>query len=57
MQGEIEDKCGIIGFHSEDESKDIASLVYYSLYALQHRGQESAGRNRFEFSLWNGFGH
>ena len=43
MQGEIEDKCGIIGFHSEDESKDIASLVYYSLYALQHRGQESAG--------------
>ena len=43
MQGEMEDKCGIIGFHSEDQSKDVASLVYYSLYALQHRGQESAG--------------
>ncbi|MBQ6512589.1 amidophosphoribosyltransferase [Methanobrevibacter sp.] len=43
MQGEIEDKCGIVGFHSKDESKDVASLVYYSLYALQHRGQESAG--------------
>ena len=43
MQGEIEDKCGIVGFHSDDESKDVASLVYYCLYALQHRGQESAG--------------
>ena len=43
MQGDIEDKCGIVGFHSNDESKDIASLVYYCLYALQHRGQESAG--------------
>ncbi len=43
MQGEIEDKCGIVGFHSQDESKDVASLVYYCLYALQHRGQESAG--------------
>ena len=43
MQGEIEDKCGIVGFHSNDESKDVASLVYYCLYALQHRGQESAG--------------
>ena len=43
MQGEMEDKCGIVGFHSKDESKDVASLVYYSLYALQHRGQESAG--------------
>ena len=43
MQGEIEDKCGIVGFHSKDETKNVASLVYYSLYALQHRGQESAG--------------
>jgi amidophosphoribosyltransferase len=43
MQGEMEDKCGIVGFHSKDDSKDVASLVYYCLYALQHRGQESAG--------------
>ncbi|MBE6491110.1 MAG: amidophosphoribosyltransferase [Methanobrevibacter sp.] len=39
----MEDKCGIVGFHSKDESKDVASLIYYCLYALQHRGQESAG--------------
>ena len=43
MQGEMEDKCGIVGIHCKDDSKDVAPLVYYCLYALQHRGQESAG--------------
>ena len=43
MQGEIEDKCGIVGIYSKEDSKDVASFVYYCLYALQHRGQESAG--------------
>ena len=43
MQGEIEDKCGIVGIHCNDSSKNVASFVYYCLYALQHRGQESAG--------------
>ena len=39
----MEDKCGIVGYHCRDESANVASLVYYCLYALQHRGQESAG--------------
>ena len=43
MHGEMEDKCGVVGIHSTNTSKDVASLVYYCLYALQHRGQESAG--------------
>ncbi len=43
MQGEIEDKCGIVGIHSNDSSRNVSSFVYYCLYALQHRGQESAG--------------
>ena len=43
MQGEMEDKCGIVGIHCTDDSKNVASFVYYCLYALQHRGQESAG--------------
>ena len=43
MQGEMEDKCGIVGYHCRNESANVASLVYYCLYALQHRGQESAG--------------
>ena len=40
MQGEMQDKCGVVGIHSVDDSKDVSSLIYYCLYALQHRGQE-----------------
>ena len=39
----MKDKCGIVGIHSKDSSKDVSHLIYYGLYALQHRGQESAG--------------
>ena len=39
----MKDKCGIVGIHSKDSSNDVSSLIYYGLYALQHRGQESAG--------------
>jgi len=34
--------CGIFGLYS-DKVNDLASMVYYGLYALQHRGQESCG--------------
>lgn len=37
---EIKDKCGIFGVFGHPES---ANLTYLGLYALQHRGQESAG--------------
>jgi amidophosphoribosyltransferase len=33
--------CGVFGIRSED--RDIARLAYFGLFALQHRGQESAG--------------
>src|SRR5437763_15712484 len=33
--------CGIFGIHSRDV--DVANLTYFGLFALQHRGQESAG--------------
>lgn len=39
----MKDKCGIVGIHSKDINKDVSSYIYYGLYALQHRGQESAG--------------
>ncbi len=32
--------CGIFGIHGH---RDAAQLTYFGLYALQHRGQESAG--------------
>ncbi|QSG02754.1 amidophosphoribosyltransferase [Natranaeroarchaeum sulfidigenes] len=35
------EKCGVVGVSLED--RDAARPLYYSLYALQHRGQESAG--------------
>jgi amidophosphoribosyltransferase len=34
------DECGVVGIHGHSESANIA---YLGLYALQHRGQESAG--------------
>jgi amidophosphoribosyltransferase len=36
-----QDACGVFGVWAPGE--DIAKLTYYGLYALQHRGQESAG--------------
>jgi len=39
-EGPVE-KCGVVGVALEDRS--AARPLYYSLYALQHRGQESAG--------------
>jgi amidophosphoribosyltransferase len=33
--------CGVFGVYAPGE--DVAQLTYFGLYALQHRGQESAG--------------
>lgn len=38
----IHEECGVFGVYSKGTT-DVASLAYYALYALQHRGQESAG--------------
>jgi amidophosphoribosyltransferase len=37
----MQEKCGVVGLSLADH--DVARPLYYSLYALQHRGQESAG--------------
>ncbi|WP_114855543.1 amidophosphoribosyltransferase [Brachybacterium sp. YJGR34] len=36
-----QDSCGVFGVFAPGE--DVSKLTYYGLYALQHRGQESAG--------------
>ena len=36
-----QDECGVFGVWAPGE--DVATLSYFGLYALQHRGQESAG--------------
>ena len=38
----IHEECGVFGIYSSADA-DLASITYYGLYALQHRGQESAG--------------
>lgn len=38
----LKDECGVFGIFST-ENHPVASITYYGLYALQHRGQESAG--------------
>ena len=35
------EKCGVVGVSID--GRDAARPLYYALYALQHRGQESAG--------------
>lgn len=38
----IHEECGVFGIFAQ-ETTDVAHAVYYGLYALQHRGQESCG--------------
>ena len=39
----MEEECGVFAMYSPVLRSDLAPLTYYGLYALQHRGQESAG--------------
>lgn len=38
----LHEECGVFGIYDFD-GKDVASTIYYGLFALQHRGQESCG--------------
>ncbi|MCK9225306.1 MAG: amidophosphoribosyltransferase [Candidatus Muirbacterium halophilum] len=38
----MKDECGVFGICSDKEER-IGNIVYFGIYALQHRGQESAG--------------
>ncbi len=37
----MHESCGVFGVYSSDE--DVARLTFFGIFALQHRGQESAG--------------
>lgn len=39
---ELHEECGVFGIYDLD-GNDVASTIYYGLFALQHRGQESCG--------------
>lgn len=38
----FKEECGVFGIYSK-QKLDVGAITYYGLYALQHRGQESAG--------------
>ena len=38
----LQEECGVFGMYDFD-GNDVASAIYYGLFALQHRGQESCG--------------
>ena len=40
LNGKINEECGVFGIYN---ASDAASLTYFGLHALQHRGQEAAG--------------
>src|SRR5438477_3225292 len=51
------DECGVFGIYGHSEA---ANLTYLGLYALQHRGQESAGiatSDRREIRCFKSMGH
>ena len=41
-ENKIHEECGVFGIFAPD-TRDVASTAYYSLFSLQHRGQESCG--------------
>ncbi len=56
MLDKLHEECGVVGVYDHPEA---ANLVYLGLYALQHRGQESAGiaaSNHAEMRLEVGMG-
>ena len=42
INDKFKDECGVFGIYSKSGA-DVAKYTYYALYALQHRGQQSAG--------------
>lgn len=42
ISSELHEECGVFGVYDLD-GNDVASTIYYGLFALQHRGQESCG--------------
>ena len=41
MLGEVDLMCGVFGIRAPE--RDVARVTFFGLFALQHRGQESAG--------------
>ena len=53
----MKEKCGVVGIYS-NSGADVSPSIFYGLYALQHRGQESCGITIYdaEFHTEKGMG-
>lgn len=52
IERKLNEECGVFGIFSQ-QTEDVAHLVYYGLYALQHRGQQSCGITVNDDGLFN----
>ena len=41
-EDELHEECGVFGMYDFD-GNDVASTIYYGLFAVQHRGLERCG--------------
>lgn len=42
------EECGVFGVYATSPERNVARMAFFALYALQHRGQESAGIATFD---------
>ena len=52
--GQLREECGVFGVFALN-TQDVAETVYYGLFALQHRGQESCGIVVNDDGLFNSY--
>lgn len=43
MLDKLREACGVFGIYGKNKNPNLGRTIFYGLYALQHRGQESAG--------------
>ncbi|MSS63497.1 amidophosphoribosyltransferase [Velocimicrobium porci] len=43
IESGLHEECGVFGAYDVDGESNVAASIYYGLFALQHRGQESCG--------------
>lgn len=48
----VREKCGVVGFYSKQTHR-VSPSIFYALFSLQHRGQESCGITTYDGEFHN----